>query len=58
VARTARPVTDPLPDAGEALWQQGSLRASYFHAWFASCPEAVAELFSPPGASVAAKVLA
>jgi cobyrinic acid a,c-diamide synthase len=58
VARTARPNTDPLPHAGEALWQHGSVRASYFHAWFASCPEAVAELFLPPGASVAAKVLA
>ncbi len=48
VARTAPPDTDPLPDAGEALWQQGSVRASYFHAWFASCPAAVVELFSPP----------
>jgi len=44
--RTARPDTDPLPDAGEALWQQGSVRASYFHAWFPSCPEAVVELFT------------
>jgi cobyrinic acid a,c-diamide synthase len=49
VARTARPDTEPLPDAGEALWQQGSVRASYFHAWFPSCPAAVVELFSPPG---------
>ncbi|MCB8746497.1 cobyrinate a,c-diamide synthase [Rhodoferax sp. U2-2l] len=48
VARTARPDSDPLPDAGEALWQRGSVRASYFHAWFASCPDATAELFSPP----------
>ena len=48
VARTARPDTDPLPDAGEALWQQGSVRASYFHAWFPSCPDAVVELFSAP----------
>ena len=46
VARTARPDTDPLPDAGEALWQLGSVRASYFHAWFASCPQATAALFS------------
>jgi cobyrinic acid a,c-diamide synthase len=46
VARTARPDTDPLPDAGEALWQQGSVRASYFHAWFPSCPDAVVELFT------------
>lgn len=46
--RTARPGHDPLPDAGEALWQQGAVRASYFHAWFPSCPDAVVELFSPP----------
>ncbi|QTN29072.1 cobyrinate a,c-diamide synthase [Rhodoferax sp. AJA081-3] len=48
VARTARPDTAPQPDAGEALWQQGALRASYFHAWFPSCPAAVVELFSAP----------
>jgi len=45
VARTARPDTAPTQDAGEALWQQGALRASYFHAWFPSCPAAVVELF-------------
>ncbi|MES2583530.1 MAG: cobyrinic acid a,c-diamide synthase, partial [Pseudomonadota bacterium] len=48
VARTSRPDTAPQPDAGEALWQQGALRASYFHAWFPSCPAAVVELFSAP----------
>jgi cobyrinic acid a,c-diamide synthase len=47
VARTARPDHDPMPDAGEAVWQRGAVRASYFHAWFPSCPEAVVELFSP-----------
>ncbi|CAM8630305.1 CobB Cobyrinic acid a,c-diamide synthase [Comamonadaceae bacterium] len=47
VARTARPDHDPMPDAGEAVWQCGSVRASYFHAWFPSCPEAVVELFTP-----------
>jgi cobyrinic acid a,c-diamide synthase len=47
VSRTARPDHDPMPDAGEAVWQQGSVRASYFHAWFPSCPEAVVELFTP-----------
>ncbi|WP_180127902.1 cobyrinate a,c-diamide synthase [Rhodoferax sp. BLA1] len=52
LARTARPDTDPLSDAGEALWQLGSVRASYFHAWFASCPEATVELFSPPEGAV------
>lgn len=46
--RTARPDSDPLPDAGEAVWQQGSVHASYFHAWFPSCPEAVVELFTAP----------
>jgi cobyrinic acid a,c-diamide synthase len=46
VTRTARPDHDPMPDAGEALWQRGSVRASYFHAWFPSCPEAVVELFT------------
>jgi len=56
VARTARPDTDPSPDAGEALWQLGSVRASYFHAWFASCPQAAVELFSPPGGLQAAGV--
>jgi cobyrinic acid a,c-diamide synthase len=46
--RTARPDTAAASDAGEALWQQGSVRASYFHAWFASAPMAVAELFGVP----------
>ncbi len=43
---TARPDSDPLPDTGEAVWQLGAVRASYFHAWFPSCPAAVVELFS------------
>ncbi len=30
---------------GEAVYQRGSVRASYFHAWFASAPEAAAALF-------------
>lgn len=46
VARTARPDTAPSDEAGEAVWQLGSVRASYFHAWFPSCPEAVVELFT------------
>jgi len=29
----------------EAIYRKGSLRASYFHAWFASNPEATAALF-------------
>lgn len=44
--RTTPPHTDPMPDVGEAFWIKGSVRASYFHAWFPSCPEAVVELFS------------
>lgn len=31
---------------GEAVYRQGSIAASYFHAWFASEPELVARLFS------------
>jgi cobyrinic acid a,c-diamide synthase len=46
--RTSRPDTAPSDDAGEAVWQVGSVRASYFHAWFPSCPEAVVELFTAP----------
>jgi cobyrinic acid a,c-diamide synthase len=45
--RTARPDAVPQPEAGEALWQHHSVRASYFHAWFPSCPAAVAALFKP-----------
>lgn len=45
--RTARPDCEPAPDAGEAVWSQGSVRASYFHAWFASTPAAAASLFLP-----------
>lgn len=44
VARTARPGKAQAPDAGEALYQVGSIHASYFHAWFPSSPEAVAAL--------------
>ena len=48
VARTSRPGQAPAPDAGEALLQQGGIRASYFHAWFASSPAATAALFTWP----------
>lgn len=44
VARTLQPEGRP-ETAGEALYQLGSVRASYFHAWFASSPEATARLF-------------
>lgn len=47
LTRTARPDAEPVADAGEALYQCGSVRASYFHAWFASAPAAAASLFLP-----------
>ncbi|WP_424894558.1 cobyrinate a,c-diamide synthase [Tepidimonas sp. HKU79] len=31
----------------EAIWRHGPVRASYFHAWFASAPQAAAQLFLP-----------
>ena len=45
--RTARPQQEPTLDAGEAVYQVGSVRASYFHAWFASSLAATAALFLP-----------
>lgn len=45
VARTARPDTAPAPDKGESVYCLGPVRASYFHPWFPSCPEAAASLF-------------
>ncbi|WP_144733970.1 cobyrinate a,c-diamide synthase [Extensimonas perlucida] len=45
VARTAAPGAAPGPNVGEALYRHGSIHASYFHAWFASAPQAVALLF-------------
>ena len=50
VARSSRPGEAPAPDAGEALYRAGSLHASYFHAWFASSPRAVAHLLGGEGA--------
>ena len=49
VARTARPHEAVAPDAGEALYRQGSIHSSYFHAWFPSSPEAVAHLLGGEG---------
>jgi cobyrinic acid a,c-diamide synthase len=46
--RTSPPDAAVRPDAGEAVWRQGSVQASYFHAWFPSAPAAVAELFGAP----------
>ena len=44
-ARTQAAPGRKLRGDGEALYVQGSVRASYFHAWFASCPVAAAGLF-------------
>ena len=51
-AHTMRP--GDVPQRGEALWQHGAIRASYFHAWFASSPRATAALFLPAPLAVAA----
>jgi cobyrinic acid a,c-diamide synthase len=51
--RTSPPDAPLQADAGEAVWQQGALRASYFHAWFPSSPAAVAHLFSAPALEAA-----
>jgi cobyrinic acid a,c-diamide synthase len=45
--RTASPSCEPTVGAGEAVWALGAVRASYFHAWFASAPAAAASLFLP-----------
>ena len=45
-ARTAKPGMAPSPEAGESVWVQGSIKASYFHAWFASSPQATVGLFT------------
>lgn len=47
ITRTTRPDAAPAPDVGEAVYQLGSIRASYFHAWFASDLDATAALFLP-----------
>lgn len=45
LTRSSRPGAAVQPDRGEALYAYGSVRASYFHAWFPSNPAAVAGLF-------------
>lgn len=42
----AQTVKHPGGAPGEAVYRAGSLTASYFHAWFVSCPAAVAGLLS------------
>jgi cobyrinic acid a,c-diamide synthase len=46
VEPAAQTVKHPSGAAGEALYRVGSLTASYFHAYFPSCPRAVAAMFS------------
>ena len=48
LARSSRPGQAPEAGKGEALYSHGSIHASYFHAWFASCPQAVAALLGAP----------
>jgi cobyrinic acid a,c-diamide synthase len=45
MARTSRPHVPVTAEQGEAVYGHGSIHASYFHAWFASHPRAVAALF-------------
>ncbi len=40
-----RTLAHPRGDSGEAVYRLGTLTASYFHAYFGSCPQAVAALF-------------
>ncbi|MEG0920440.1 MAG: cobyrinate a,c-diamide synthase [Comamonas sp.] len=44
VARSSRPGQAPEAGKGEAVYRHGSVYASYFHAWFPSCPQAIAAL--------------
>ena len=46
LAPAAHTVKHPSGAQGEAVYRAGSLTATYFHAYFPSCPEAVAALFS------------
>lgn len=49
-ARTTSPRPHSRSKAGEALYQcgpRGNVWASYFHSWFASSPQAAAQLFLP-----------
>ena len=46
-ARTTRPEGNSSDYEGEAVYLQGPVAASYFHAWFPSAPGLVARLFGP-----------
>jgi cobyrinic acid a,c-diamide synthase len=45
IDETARTICHPSGNQGECIYQLGSLTASYFHAYFDSCPAAVSALF-------------
>ncbi len=45
IDETARTICHPSESPGECIYQLGSLTASYFHAYFDSCPAAVSTLF-------------
>ena len=47
VPASVHTIKNPSGIQGEAVYRQGSLTASYFHAWFPSCPQAVAAMFTP-----------
>lgn len=50
LTRSSRPGQAVEEGKGEALYQHGSLHASYFHAWFASSPRTVAGWLGGVGA--------
>lgn len=47
VAHSSRPVSSGANPHTEAVYRYRQLRASYFHAWFASAPSRAAALFLP-----------
>ena len=47
VARSSRPVSSGANPHTEAVYRYRQVRASYFHAWFASAPTRAAALFLP-----------
>jgi cobyrinic acid a,c-diamide synthase len=42
----ARTLRHPSGTEGESIFRNGSLTASYFHAYFPSCPDAIARIFT------------
>jgi cobyrinic acid a,c-diamide synthase len=53
--RTSSPGASGVVGEGEAVYLQGSIAASYFHAWFPSAPALAARLFSDAGTQSAAQ---